>query len=195
MCKWEWEGSLFWGWRPGMALWGKGPPQLCATCLIAHLTFVELNQGCLVWAGCTRPTGQAGGLPEAQAAQAGLLKHPSGEEEQELSSCFSQPGWAWAQEGTGDGGGGRCLLESGHDATGWREMGPTEPFACLQTGAAHSRDPWPQCQRVALTSCFAQLGGGQSRREFPPSWQVHVKTPSSSGQAVQLGRGGRSAVE
>lgn len=106
MCKWEWEGSLFWGWRPGMALWGKGPPQLCATCLIAHLTFVELNQGCLVWAGCTRPTGQAGGLPEAQAAQAGQLKHPSGEEEQELSSCFSQPGWAWAQESTGDGGRG-----------------------------------------------------------------------------------------
>ena len=71
---WRWEGSLFWGWRPGMALWGKGPPQLCTTCLIAHLTFAELNQGCLVWADCTRPTGQAGGLPEVQAAQAGLLK-------------------------------------------------------------------------------------------------------------------------
>lgn len=41
------------------------------TCLIAHLTFAGLNQGCLVWAGCTRPTGQAGGLPEAQAAQGG----------------------------------------------------------------------------------------------------------------------------
>lgn len=116
-----------------MALWGKGLPQLCATCLIAHLTFVELNQGCLVWAGCTRPTGQAGGLPEAQAAQAGRLKRPSGEEEQELNSCFSQPSWVWALEGTGDGAGGTCLLGSEHSATGWREMWATVLFGCLLT--------------------------------------------------------------
>lgn len=168
MCRWEavspwrWEGSLFWSWHPGMALWAKGPPQLCATCLIAHLTFAELNQGCLVWAGCTRPTGQAGGLPEVQATQAGRLKGPSGEEEQELSSCFSRPGWVWAPEGTGDGG-GRWLLGSGHSATGWREMWATELFACLQAGTAHSHDTWPQCQHVVLLSFLVQLGGGQSR--------------------------------
>lgn len=69
---------------------------------------MALNQGCLVWASCTRPIGQAGGLPEAQAAQAGRLKRPSGEEEQELSSCFSQPDWVWVPEGTGDGGEGAC---------------------------------------------------------------------------------------
>lgn len=85
----EWEGSLFWGWRPGVALWGKGPAQLFTTCLIAHLTFAGLNQECLVWAGCTRPTGQAGGLPAAQAAQASLLKCLSGEEKQGLSACFA----------------------------------------------------------------------------------------------------------
>lgn len=163
---WRWEGSLFWGWRPGMALWGKGPPQLCTTCLIAHLTFAELNQGCLVWADCTRPTGQAGGLPEVQAAQAGLLKGPSGEEEQELSSCFSLPSWVWAPEGTGDGVGvGRCLLGSGHGATGWREMWATELFACLQAGTAHSRDTCatvPACCSYVLP-CSVRRWSEQAR--------------------------------
>lgn len=116
---------------PGMALWGKGPAQLFTTCLIAHLTFAGLNQECLVWAGCTRPTGQAGGFPAAQAAQASSLKCLSGEEKQGLS--FAQPGWVWAPEGTGGGGWGRWLLGSGHSATeqGGEELGGCDPQSCL----------------------------------------------------------------
>lgn len=161
------EGPFFWGCRPGTALWGKGPVQLFETCLIAHLTFAGLNQGCLVWAGCTGPTGQAGGLPEAQAAEAGLLKFPSGEEKQGLSSCFSQPSWVWAPEGTG--GEGRVSAGVRAQCHGGGGVWSSELFACFQPGAVHSDNTWPQCQCAALMFLFAHLGGVRARHESLPS--------------------------